>query len=201
MHTVNKKELVLVLGGARSGKSSWALRYVEEHYLSYLFLATAQVRDREMAKRVQKHKASRGPNWGLLEEPLEIVDALTNKCGHVEAVLIDCLDHKASRPGEFALGNVWSQRRVAGQGSQQNCLSLGWQFSSRHAPVSRVDRFGELDEPLDGQVLDPMGLRSDDDRDQLALLLRLGAGGCRGKGENRQQTEMTSSFRGVLAGV
>jgi adenosylcobinamide kinase/adenosylcobinamide-phosphate guanylyltransferase len=86
-----EKELVLVLGGARSGKSSWALRHVEDHYRSYLFLATARVGDEEMAERVRLHKASRGPRWRLLEEPLDIAGALKTKCGHVEAVLVDCL--------------------------------------------------------------------------------------------------------------
>jgi adenosylcobinamide kinase / adenosylcobinamide-phosphate guanylyltransferase len=84
-------ELVFVLGGARSGKSSWALGYTEEHYRSYLFLATAEVRDEEMAERVQRHQASRGPQWNLLEEPLEISEALFSKCASVEAVLVDCL--------------------------------------------------------------------------------------------------------------
>jgi len=71
-----EKELVLVLGGTRSGKSSWALRYIEEHYNSYLFLATAQVLDEEMTERVELHKKSRGPEWRLLEEPLEIPEVL-----------------------------------------------------------------------------------------------------------------------------
>ncbi|MFC1821266.1 bifunctional adenosylcobinamide kinase/adenosylcobinamide-phosphate guanylyltransferase [Thermodesulfobacteriota bacterium] len=91
MQTSKNNELVLVLGGARSGKSSWALRYVEEHYNSFLFMATAEVRDQEMAERIRKHKASRGPKWDLLEESLEISEALNARCDHVEAVLIDCL--------------------------------------------------------------------------------------------------------------
>ena len=86
-----EKELVLVLGGARSGKSSWALSYVEEHYDSYLFLATAEVLDDEMADRIRLHKISRGPKWKLIEEPVKIVEALETKCAGVEAVLIDCL--------------------------------------------------------------------------------------------------------------
>ena len=86
-----KKELVLVLGGTRSGKSLWALRYAEESYSSYLFLATARVLDEEMSERVKLHKESRGPNWNLLEEPVEIAEALRKKCRNLEAVLIDCL--------------------------------------------------------------------------------------------------------------
>ncbi|MBW2067038.1 MAG: bifunctional adenosylcobinamide kinase/adenosylcobinamide-phosphate guanylyltransferase [Deltaproteobacteria bacterium] len=91
MPQVNSKELVLVLGGARSGKSSWALKYVEERYRSYVFLATARVQDEEMAQRVRLHKRSRGPEWGLLEEPLEVTEALRLKCGNYESVLMDCL--------------------------------------------------------------------------------------------------------------
>ena len=64
----NKKESVLVLGGARSGKSSWALEYTETHYNSYMFLATAEVMDDEMADRVRLHKEVRGPKWQLKEE-------------------------------------------------------------------------------------------------------------------------------------
>jgi adenosylcobinamide kinase/adenosylcobinamide-phosphate guanylyltransferase len=85
------KEFVFVLGGARSGKSSWALRYTEERYESYLFLATAEVLDEEMAERVRLHQESRGAKWRLLEEPLKLAEALETKCAGVDAVLIDCL--------------------------------------------------------------------------------------------------------------
>ena len=86
-----QKEIVLVLGGARSGKSSWALEYTEKHYESYIFLATAEVMDDEMADRVRLHKEARGPQWKLREEPLEIADVLETNCRDVDAVLIDCM--------------------------------------------------------------------------------------------------------------
>jgi adenosylcobinamide kinase/adenosylcobinamide-phosphate guanylyltransferase len=84
-------ELLLVLGGARSGKSRFALRYIEEHYRSYVFLASAEMGDPEMVARVKLHQQSRGPHWGLLEEPLAIARALEESCEGVEAVLVDCL--------------------------------------------------------------------------------------------------------------
>ena len=114
MQTTNSNELVLVLGGARSGKSSWALRYVEERYESFLFMATAEVRDQEMEERVRKHKTSRGTNWQLIEEPLEIAEALNSRCGHVEAVLIDCLT--------IWLSNVMLSGRQEGVRSYQEKL-------------------------------------------------------------------------------
>lgn len=86
-----KSKVVLVLGGARSGKSSWALRYAERHHGSRLFVATARVLDEEMARRVELHKASRGPTWSLLEEPTEIGEVLRSRCAGFEVVLVDCL--------------------------------------------------------------------------------------------------------------
>jgi adenosylcobinamide kinase/adenosylcobinamide-phosphate guanylyltransferase len=84
-------EMVLVLGGARSGKSSWALKYAEEHYASCLFLATAEVTDEEMEDRIRLHKEARGPRWRLVEEPVNIAEALEQKCEGADVVLIDCM--------------------------------------------------------------------------------------------------------------
>jgi adenosylcobinamide kinase/adenosylcobinamide-phosphate guanylyltransferase len=91
MSDLPSKELILVLGGTRSGKSSWALHYTEAQYRSHLIIATARALDEEMAERIRLHKSSRGPDWHLVEEPIEISKALRGKCGDVEAVLIDCL--------------------------------------------------------------------------------------------------------------
>lgn len=84
-------EVVLALGGARSGKSSWALSYVERNYRSRFFLATAEILDDEMAERVRLHRELRGPEWTLLEEPLDLPGALQSRCSHADAVLVDCL--------------------------------------------------------------------------------------------------------------
>ncbi|MCF8061140.1 MAG: bifunctional adenosylcobinamide kinase/adenosylcobinamide-phosphate guanylyltransferase [Deltaproteobacteria bacterium] len=84
-------EIILVLGGARSGKSSWALQYVERNYRSRLFLATAEVLDEEMEERVQLHREARGPEWTLVEEPLDLAGALQTRCSGADGVLVDCL--------------------------------------------------------------------------------------------------------------
>lgn len=86
-----EKELVLVLGGARSGKSDWAQRYAEAGFPLRIFLATARVFDAEMADRVKRHKAARGPDWGLIEESLEIPGVLRRECRQGRVVLLDCL--------------------------------------------------------------------------------------------------------------
>ncbi|MBN2124722.1 MAG: bifunctional adenosylcobinamide kinase/adenosylcobinamide-phosphate guanylyltransferase [Deltaproteobacteria bacterium] len=91
MEESHDKELVLVLGGARSGKSSWALHYAETRYGSPLFLATARVLDEEMAERVRLHREARGTKWRLVEEPTEIAGRLQGRCDGAEVVLVDCL--------------------------------------------------------------------------------------------------------------
>ena len=91
MNESTSKEIILVMGGARSGKSSWALNYVQDRYETCLFIATAEVKDEEMAERVRRHQAARGPQWRLMEEPLLLGEALQTKCERVDAVLVDCL--------------------------------------------------------------------------------------------------------------
>ncbi len=87
----NHNQMILVLGGARSGKSSWALRHAEKAFTSYLFLATAEVKDDEMAERVRRHKADRGPEWQLIEEPFDIANVVQSNPVGADVVLIDCM--------------------------------------------------------------------------------------------------------------
>ncbi|MEM7060601.1 MAG: bifunctional adenosylcobinamide kinase/adenosylcobinamide-phosphate guanylyltransferase [Pseudomonadota bacterium] len=78
-----------ILGGARSGKSARALALAAAAPGPYTFLATAEALDEEMADRIGLHKAERGPEWGLIEEPLDIAPAVqAHKNG---VLLIDCL--------------------------------------------------------------------------------------------------------------
>jgi adenosylcobinamide kinase/adenosylcobinamide-phosphate guanylyltransferase len=87
----DKRELLFVLGGARSGKSSFAQKYAETHYRSRLFLATAQILDEEMAERVQLHREARGSEWNVLEEPFEIHAPLHSSSNPGQVILVDCL--------------------------------------------------------------------------------------------------------------
>jgi adenosylcobinamide kinase/adenosylcobinamide-phosphate guanylyltransferase len=82
--------LTLVLGGARSGKSSYAeslLSAAEER----LYVATAQAEDGEMGLRIRQHQARRGANWLTVEEPLDLVGALSNHSQPNRPALVDCL--------------------------------------------------------------------------------------------------------------
>ena len=81
--------VILILGGARSGKSSYAQSLAEETGKSVTFLATAQALDDEMSMRIQKHKVERPAHWQTNEVPLDIADHI--KEIQSEVVIIDCI--------------------------------------------------------------------------------------------------------------
>lgn len=85
------KELVLILGGVRSGKSNFAQRLAGMVGGNVIFLATAQAGDDEMAERISKHKASRPTSWRTIEEPLELAQVLQTEAASADVVLVDCL--------------------------------------------------------------------------------------------------------------
>ncbi|MDG3085162.1 bifunctional adenosylcobinamide kinase/adenosylcobinamide-phosphate guanylyltransferase [Vibrio hannami] len=81
----------LILGGARSGKSSYAERVAKESGKSVIYIATSEVRDEEMAKRVELHKAQRPSEWLAVEEPFALSDALKQHSTPDNCILVDCL--------------------------------------------------------------------------------------------------------------
>jgi len=86
------KESVLVLGGARSGKSAYALQRAQEWEGRLIYLATAEGKDEEMKKRIARHRAQRrSRRWVTIEEPLEVVWQLKELDGSIGAVVFDCV--------------------------------------------------------------------------------------------------------------
>jgi adenosylcobinamide kinase/adenosylcobinamide-phosphate guanylyltransferase len=83
--------LVLVLGGARSGKSAYAERLVSESGLPAVYVATAQAGDPEMAERIAAHRRRRPPAWRTVEAPRDLESVLETEAGEGRAVLVDCL--------------------------------------------------------------------------------------------------------------
>lgn len=82
--------LVLVLGGARSGKSSFAEEMVEAEPGPWAYLATAEARDAEMADRIARHRARRPEGWRTQDVPLALAPAL-DALPPEQPVLVDCL--------------------------------------------------------------------------------------------------------------
>lgn len=81
---------VLVTGGARSGKSRHAQALAESLGPRRVYLATAEALDDEMADRIRRHQADRGPGWRTVEAPLDPA-AHVRRADPDEVVLLDCL--------------------------------------------------------------------------------------------------------------
>jgi adenosylcobinamide kinase / adenosylcobinamide-phosphate guanylyltransferase len=85
------KKLTFILGGARSGKSSYAQRLAGEWSQSVLYVATAEAGDDEMKHRIEAHRAERPGTWRTLEAPTHVGQAITEHAGNAEVILLDCL--------------------------------------------------------------------------------------------------------------
>jgi adenosylcobinamide kinase / adenosylcobinamide-phosphate guanylyltransferase len=81
--------LALVTGGARSGKSRFALARAASLGLPRVFVATGEGGDEEMMARIARHRAERDPAWRTIEEPLELAATLRAEVG--QALVVDCL--------------------------------------------------------------------------------------------------------------
>jgi adenosylcobinamide kinase/adenosylcobinamide-phosphate guanylyltransferase len=84
-------KLTLILGGARSGKSSFAQQVAQRHSGTVIYLATAQALDGEMEDRIENHRLDRPKDWITLEAPREVVAALQKQGAAAGVVLLDCL--------------------------------------------------------------------------------------------------------------
>ncbi len=88
-------KLTLILGGARSGKSSYAERLAAEHGGQVLYIATAQPLDSEMAERIVNHQKHRPANWQTLEIPSGVGAGLLSEAQSMllqpDVILVDCL--------------------------------------------------------------------------------------------------------------
>lgn len=85
-----------VTGGARSGKSRFAQRLAEELPAERLFIATAEAWDEEMAERIARHRADRGPAWSTVEAPYDLPATIAAADRSDRVLLVDCLTLWAS---------------------------------------------------------------------------------------------------------
>ena len=85
------KNIELVLGGARSGKSCYAEQQAKSSLQEVIYIATATVYDDEMADRVQRHKDDRPSNWRTIEEPIQLAAMLQEHAAEDKCILVDCL--------------------------------------------------------------------------------------------------------------
>lgn len=80
-----------ILGGARSGKSRFALEFGEDLSEERVFVATAQGFDEGMRERIGRHREDRDASWRTVEEFVEIWDVIERECREGRVVVLDCL--------------------------------------------------------------------------------------------------------------
>jgi adenosylcobinamide kinase/adenosylcobinamide-phosphate guanylyltransferase len=90
---LNKRHLIFVLGGARSGKSRFAENWARAHGSHVLYVATAQAQDDDMQARITYHRAQRPAEWHTLEAPRRTGQAITQHLGTAayDTILVDCV--------------------------------------------------------------------------------------------------------------
>jgi adenosylcobinamide kinase/adenosylcobinamide-phosphate guanylyltransferase len=98
--------LTFVIGGARSGKSSFAEQFAKGHNGRVIYIATAEALDAEMAARIQRHREGRPGKWLTLEVPHGVGKAISAEGKRGDLVLIDCLTLLVSNVMLAASGNV-----------------------------------------------------------------------------------------------
>lgn len=86
-----KKKIIFITGGARSGKSGYAVGLAKKNYRKVVFIATAEPGDGEMIERIRKHRVSRPAHWKVIEEGRDIGASLRCIRRRFDVVLIDCL--------------------------------------------------------------------------------------------------------------
>ena len=89
-------KLIYISGGARSGKSGFAEKYIEERYEKKIYLATGIAFDDEMKDKISKHKRKRGKNWKTIENYKNIPTLLKGHIEGYDAILLDCLTNMVS---------------------------------------------------------------------------------------------------------
>jgi adenosyl cobinamide kinase/adenosyl cobinamide phosphate guanylyltransferase len=84
--------LTLLLGGARSGKSSFAVEYGRRLGGAVVYVATApSLDDDDLEQRIARHRAERPADWSTIEEPVELAAAIDEIDDGVDLVIVDCL--------------------------------------------------------------------------------------------------------------
>ncbi len=97
-------KVVFITGGARSGKSSFALNEASKVSGQKAYIATAESLDKEMDERIRKHRQDRGDEWETLEEPVAMPALIRRVSDRYSVLLVDCLtlwlsNIIGSRPG------------------------------------------------------------------------------------------------------
>jgi adenosylcobinamide kinase/adenosylcobinamide-phosphate guanylyltransferase len=146
------KKLILLLGGARAGKSAYALRLAAEREnisgAEVCFIATAQGLDEDMAARIARHWAGRPGHWRTIEEPYQIDEAL-RQTGDAGIVILDCLTlfvsnwllrYDDEHQGEHDLRQITAEFLALAQSRRQTIISVSNEAGLGIVPDTHLGR-------------------------------------------------------------
>jgi adenosylcobinamide kinase/adenosylcobinamide-phosphate guanylyltransferase len=103
--------IILILGGARSGKSRYAQELAEKLGRKVLYVATAEALDDEMKARIEAHRRSRPSSWKTVEAASDVAAAIADDVVDADVVIIDCLTLLLSNVADEDAGvEVWEKR-------------------------------------------------------------------------------------------
>ncbi len=84
-------QLIMIIGGARSGKSTFAAQLAQHSERSVAFIATATASDDDMRLRIARHQAARPTDWHTLEEPLNLAPTIHQAASLADVIVLDCM--------------------------------------------------------------------------------------------------------------
>lgn len=137
--------LVLILGGARSGKSTFAERLAATSGRSVVYIATATASDDEMRERIARHQSARPTEWLTIEEQLDIAGAVLRASEKADVLLLDCIT--------LWLGNLMGNMST-GKDADNNVESVAFQNAFTQAALADIERLLTVVEKLpEGKTL------------------------------------------------
>ena len=132
------KKVILITGGARSGKSQYAEKLALSLTKSPVYVATAHVWDEEFAERVKKHQERRGPEWTNIEEEMLLSrHDLTGRVAVIDCITLWCTNYFFS---QSIVGHASQRDNVVGEASKLCSLD-----STLEALKAEFDKFTAKD--------------------------------------------------------
>jgi adenosyl cobinamide kinase/adenosyl cobinamide phosphate guanylyltransferase len=135
--------LTFVTGGARSGKSSHALRLAAAAGGPVAMIATAEARDAEMAERIAAHRRERPTGWRTVEEPLDLAGALRGLAAG-EFAIVDCLSLWVSnlleRNDTAAIERLAAESAALAAAHGGGCVAVSNEVGMGIVPINELAR-------------------------------------------------------------